>query len=107
VAKKKATTKTSTAKKSTKPTTAKSTPKPKPEPAGPTYEEVIEARRAMDQAHAEVMSAERSLRSARTIMSDFKLRDRAVAEAEEKLASTRARAGAATAHFQELKYRSK
>lgn len=85
-------------------------PEPDPQPPAPTtkrYEKVVAARRSMERAHAEVMSAERSLRSARTIMSDFKIRDAEVAKAEEDLAQARARAAKATADFQELKYGSK
>jgi hypothetical protein len=85
-------------------------PVPEPDPAPPIttphYDEVLAARREMDQAHNRVVAAERTLRSAKTIMSDFTIRDREVALARAAVNEARAEAGAATARFQELKYRS-
>lgn len=96
-----------TAKSTTKKTSSapkKATPKATPEVD--RYQEILEARRDMEKAQDEVAVAERQVRSARTIMSDFALRDQAVAEAQENLGVARARAADATAKFQELKYRS-
>lgn len=90
-------------KKSTQTSTSSATSRA-PKPQGPSYEEILEARRAMDAAHANVVTVNNRLRSARTDMSDFKVRDRKVAEAEEALREARLEAAEASNRFNQLKF---
>lgn len=83
---------------SSKPSSSDSKPK------GPTYEQVLGARREMEAAHQFVRTASNRLRAARTDLSDFKIRDRKVAEQEKALQEARQKAAAATERFNELKY---
>lgn len=77
--------------------------KKKAKPSGPTYEDVVAARRSMEAAQAQVHQADLSLRSAYAYHADFKERDRRTAKAREALNAARSRAAAATNHFEELR----
>lgn len=72
-------------------------------PSGPTYEDVVAARRSMEAAQAQVHQADLSLRSAYAYHADFGERDRRTAEAREALNRARSNAAAATNHFEELR----
>ncbi len=77
--------------------------KKKAKSSGPSYEDVVAARRAMEAAQAQVHQADLSLRSAYAYHADFKERDRRTAEAREALNRARSNAAAATNHFEELR----
>ena len=91
--KKKKATKKSAAKKSTK----------KP---SISYEELLEARRALEDAHSSVRQAERELRSAKTI-NTFAQRDEAVVIALDNLNQARSKAAEAAVSFEELKVKAR
>lgn len=86
-----------------KPGPAPKTTKKKAKPSGPTYEDVVAARRSMEAAQAQVHQADLSLRSAFAYHADFGERDRRTAEAREALNRARSNAVAATNHFEELR----
>lgn len=66
-------------------------------------DEIVLARRAMDEAHAEVVKAGNALRRASANQGDFAARERNMAEAEELLAQARTRASEATKRYSLLK----
>jgi hypothetical protein len=76
---------------------------PKPEPAGPSYEDLLQARRRMNEAHSTVAQAEREFRSARSI-NDASHRETAQAEAFDRLTLARQEAAEATINFETLKF---
>ena len=71
-----------------------------------SYEKLLDARHAMEDAHLAVFHANTQLEAARTIMSSFEQRDAAVEVALENLNEARAAASEATIHFEELKAKS-
>lgn len=98
---------------------AKAVPKPKPKAKAPkkkakakvkapkvkapSYQQLLDARRAMDEAHSEVRIAERLLRSAQSINTAAH-REVAVADARARLNEARQAAADASDAFQTMKY---
>lgn len=79
-----------------------STKQSKPAPALPSYQDLIDARRAMEAAQAQVYQADLAVRRAYADHSDFKVRDANTAQARKGLNAARNRAAAATDTFHEL-----
>lgn len=67
------------------------------------YAKLLAARRAMEEAQADVLEAELAAKRAYAYQGDFRARDRAYAEAQAALNAARERASRATTAFQVMK----